>query len=340
SPLIFQQHFVEVEVIPIHNAFKDTHGIINIDVRLKMSGRYMILMKKLIKDYEDFEGIEYLVLTYQENINNIDKIQKTHTIDDYTSTWHDLFLREQHRENYHGTVGLSIKASNLIESIEFKETPIKPKRTFDVEVTHSGKDTVLSHIVEEAQTFKASIQVFANTVTDYFVSLVIGLGLLKFFVSSYVFSCISMCTGLSTPTAVMVGTGIGAQNGILIKEGGRTKVTKVVSILIVIVGAAESSREYPLGRLNCEIWKATTTPHQSHSVLIDEAMIIKESQVLFGRTAVLVAVNKSFAAVGPYVVVWKSCRDELLTAQHNTILQIAILGDGIDHLPESAATKL
>ncbi|CAG8707013.1 10192_t:CDS:1, partial [Acaulospora morrowiae] len=182
---------------------------------------------------------------------------------------------------------------------------------FEMEVTRSGSDTALSQIVklvEEAQTSKAPIQQFADTVAGYFVPVVIILGVLTFFGwmilskvmdplpdvfeqgGSYFMVCLKLCIsvivvacpcalGLSTPTAVMVGTGVGAQNGILIKGGESLeaghKVTKVVfdktgtltkgqlevsyfelmtdnldltkEVFFAIVGAAESFSEHPLG---------------------------------------------------------------------------------------------
>ncbi|KAG9286882.1 hypothetical protein G9A89_012432 [Geosiphon pyriformis] len=184
--------------------------------------------------------------------------------------------------------------------------------TFEMQVTRAGNDTALAQIVklvEEAQTSKAPIQEFADTVAGYFVPVVITLAIITFFIwivlshllnpvpeifhheSSYFVVCLKLCIsvvvvacpcalGLSTPTAMMVGTGVGAQNGILIKGGGPleagNKVTKVVfdktgtltkgqlhvvqhEILsdnlslsaekfFAIVGAAESSSEHPLGR--------------------------------------------------------------------------------------------
>lgn len=125
----------------------------------------------------------------------------------------------------------------------------------DICVTRSGTDTALSQIVklvEDAQTSKAPIQAFADKIAGYFVPTVISLGLLTFIswmILSYlilprsslphIFNqvgisrfavCLKLCIstivvacpcalGLSTPTAVMVGTGVGAQNGILIKGG-------------------------------------------------------------------------------------------------------------------------
>ncbi|OAQ76035.1 heavy metal translocating P-type ATPase [Purpureocillium lilacinum] len=136
----------------------------------------------------------------------------------------------------------------------------------DFRVTRAGRDTQLSQIVklvQEAQTTRAPIQQLADTLAGYFVPTILILGLITFLswmVLSHVLPnppqiflqdasggkvmvCVKLCIsvivfacpcalGLATPTAVMVGTGIGAENGILIKGGGAlertTKVTKVV----------------------------------------------------------------------------------------------------------------
>jgi Cu+-exporting ATPase len=123
---------------------------------------------------------------------------------------------------------------------------------FDMVVTRAGKDTALAQIVklvEDAQTSKAPIQAFADRIAGYFVPTVISLAAITFFgwilLSSMltdaqlpdmfhhhgkVAVCLQLCIsvvvvacpcalGLSTPTAIMVGTGVGAKNGILIKGG-------------------------------------------------------------------------------------------------------------------------
>jgi len=136
----------------------------------------------------------------------------------------------------------------------------------DVVVTRAGRDTQLSQIVrlvQEAQTSRAPIQRLADTVAGYFVPIIITLGLATF-VSWMVLShalpyppkvfldhasggklmvCVKLCIavivfacpcalGLATPTAVMVGTGVGAEQGILVKGGAAletaTKVNHIV----------------------------------------------------------------------------------------------------------------
>uniref|UniRef100_A0A3Q2QTJ7 Copper-transporting ATPase 2 n=1 Tax=Fundulus heteroclitus TaxID=8078 RepID=A0A3Q2QTJ7_FUNHE len=188
-----------------------------------------------------------------------------------------------------------------------------------VEATHVGAETTLSQIVklvEEAQTSKAPIQQFADKISGYFVPFIVLASLLTlvawmavgfvnfdvvkehfpgynqniskaevivrfaFQASITVLAIACPCSlGLATPTAVMVGTGVGAQNGILIKGGeplemahkidvvmfdktgtitnGVPKVTRVLVLwemarmplrkILALVGTAEASSEHPLG---------------------------------------------------------------------------------------------
>ena len=116
-------------------------------------------------------------------------------------------------------------------------------------VTHTGEDTTLSKIikiVEEAQGKKAPISKIADKVSGVFVPTVICIAILtafiwlivsgdtsltlKAFVSVLVIAC-PCALGLATPTAIMVGTGLGASNGILIKSGEaleRANDTKII----------------------------------------------------------------------------------------------------------------
>lgn len=105
--------------------------------------------------------------------------------------------------------------------------------------TKVGKDTALAQIirlVEQAQGSKAPIQRLADAVSGVFVPVVIGIAIVTFlawyllggqpfvfaltaFIAVLVIAC-PCALGLATPTAIMVGTGKGAQNGILIKSAG------------------------------------------------------------------------------------------------------------------------
>jgi Cu+-exporting ATPase len=110
--------------------------------------------------------------------------------------------------------------------------------SFQMRATKVGRDTTLSqiiHLVENAQADKAPIARIADKVSGIFVPVVIGLAILSGLVwllagqESWVFALtitisvlVIACPcalGLATPTAIMVGTGKGAENGILIKSG-------------------------------------------------------------------------------------------------------------------------
>ena len=161
-----------------------------------------------------------------------------------------------------------------------------------VEVTRIGGDTTLAKIikfVEDAQSKKAPVSKTADKVAGIFVPAVIIIALvsaliwliagkdiafvLKIFTSVLVVAC-PCALGLATPTAIMVGTGLGANNGILIRNGevleishkikaavfdktgtvttGKPEVTDIVTDdetkLIALASAAESGSEHPLAK--------------------------------------------------------------------------------------------
>ena len=168
--------------------------------------------------------------------------------------------------------------------------------SFRMRATRIGKDTVLQRIVrlvQEAQGSKAPIQRLADVIAGYFVPVVICLALATFvlwfdlappetrltmalltFVSVLIIAC-PCALGLATPTAIMVGTGRGAQCGILIKGGealesahrlttivldktgtvtsGKPRVTDIAAhgvdeaTLLRLAASAEALSEHPLG---------------------------------------------------------------------------------------------
>lgn len=166
--------------------------------------------------------------------------------------------------------------------------------TFKFEAAKVGKETVLSQIiklVEDAQGSKAPIQKIADRVSGIFVPIVVGIAVFSFLVwflvlgnfSQGIISAVSVLViacpcalGLATPTAIMVGTGKGAENGILIKGGehlemayrinavvfdktgtitkGKPEVTDIVPLaqlnsdeILKLAAAAEKKSEHPLG---------------------------------------------------------------------------------------------
>ena len=159
--------------------------------------------------------------------------------------------------------------------------------------TKVGKDTTLAQIVklvEEAQGSKAPIAKLADVISAYFVPTVIGLAILAaigwliagetpvfaltIFIAVLVIAC-PCALGLATPTAIMVGTGKGAEYGVLIKSGealetahqiktivfdktgtiteGKPVVTDIIADgisedeLLMLAASAEKGSEHPLG---------------------------------------------------------------------------------------------
>lgn len=168
--------------------------------------------------------------------------------------------------------------------------------SFTFKAVSIGKDTMLAHIVrmvEDAQGSKAPVQRLADKIAAVFVPTVIGIAVLTFigwivfgpppsaacalinFVAVLIIAC-PCALGLATPTAIMVGTGNGAEHGVLIKGGesleiahrittvvldktgtitnGTPKVTDCISInniplndLLQLAASAEQRSEHPLG---------------------------------------------------------------------------------------------
>jgi len=165
---------------------------------------------------------------------------------------------------------------------------------FTFKATKVGRDTILAQIirvVEEAQGSKAPIQRLADRVAGIFVPAVLGVAAVTFLiwllaagdltmglisaVAVLVIAC-PCAMGLATPTAIMVGTGKGAENGVLIRSGeslelahkldaivfdktgtitlGEPSLTDIVSLngwsridLLRLAGTAEKNSEHPLG---------------------------------------------------------------------------------------------
>ena len=118
-------------------------------------------------------------------------------------------------------------------------------------VTRTGQDTTLAQIiriVEEAQESKAPIQKLADQVSGIFVPTVMGIALLTFTlqfwfsgnintaiitaVAVLVIAC-PCALGLATPTAIMVGTGKGAENGLLIKGGEYLQLLQKLDVVVL-----------------------------------------------------------------------------------------------------------
>lgn len=181
---------------------------------------------------------------------------------------------------------------------------INKNGSFEFEISAAGKNSVLGQIiryVEEAQGSKAPIQKLADKIASVFVPAVVGIAAVTFivwlfiggsnafnlalinFVAVLIIAC-PCALGLATPTAIMVGTGLGANHGILIKNGeslehahkinviildktgtiteGKPSVTDLVaegiseSELLRIAGSIENRSEHPLAQAVVEYARA------------------------------------------------------------------------------------
>ena len=195
--------------------------------------------------------------------------------------------------------GIIIEGSSAIDEsmVTGESIPVDKKKTdevtgatlntsgsFKFKATKVGKDTVLSQIirlVEEAQGSKAPIQRLVDTVASYFVPAVIGIAIITFivwiifgtkpsitlalvnFISVLIIAC-PCALGLATPTAIMVGTGKGAENGILIKDAASLELTH---------------------RLNTIVFDKTGTLTKGEPVVTD--IIIKEKSSIYSKEELL-----------------------------------------------------
>ncbi|MDA8352597.1 MAG: heavy metal translocating P-type ATPase [Firmicutes bacterium] len=128
---------------------------------------------------------------------------------------------------------------------------INTNGTFTMEAKKVGKDTTLAgiiKIVEEAQGSKAPIQRMADVISGIFVPIVVGIAVLTFLlwyllagdltaalaasIAVLVIAC-PCALGLATPTSIMVGTGKGAENGILFKGGEYLEQTQRIDTVLL-----------------------------------------------------------------------------------------------------------
>lgn len=123
--------------------------------------------------------------------------------------------------------------------------------SFKFRATRVGKNTFLAQIVkmvQDAQSSKAPIQKLADQVTGWFVPAVIAVALATFIIwfnatGNFTLATVTMvevliiacpcALGLATPTAVMVGTGKGAENGILIKGAESLELAHKIQIIVL-----------------------------------------------------------------------------------------------------------
>jgi P-type Cu+ transporter len=181
--------------------------------------------------------------------------------------------------------------------------------SFRFEATKVGKETALAQIiklVEEAQGSKAPIQKLADRISAVFVPIVIGLALLTFLIwyffiplspgaeiSVFTRALINMVAvlviacpcamGLATPTAVMVGTGRGAEMGVLLKTGeALERAGHITSVVLDKTGTITKGQPSITDVLvfNGDVKGESTIDISGHSKIIDHSNLSLEDKIL------------------------------------------------------------
>ncbi len=265
---------------------------------------------------------------------------------------------------------------------------------FEFTATRVGKDTMLSRIVrfiEDAQGSKAPIQNFADRISSRFVPVVIGLAILTFvtwffilgaglsyallaFTAVIVIAC-PCALGLATPTSIMVGTGKGAEYGILIKGGeplemahkiqavvfdktgtitnGRPDVTDVVCFgdmdqerVLEIAAGMEKNSEHPLAEAiyqyakNKGVKAEDVKNFQAVSGLGVTAEIGSDKYMLGSRRWFGETLNLSDESLGKIQSIEKQGKTVMLLGVGSSILAALALADTVKATSKDAVSRL
>ncbi|MEX2138937.1 MAG: heavy metal translocating P-type ATPase [Pirellulales bacterium] len=207
--------------------------------------------------------------------------------------------------------------------------------SFRFRATKVGKDTVLQQIirmVQQAQGAKAPIQRLADVVSGYFVPVVLCIAVATFvlwydlaavenrltfalltFVSVLIIAC-PCALGLATPTAIMVGTGRGAQSGILIKGGEALEsVHRLTTIVLdktgtITEGCPAVTDVFPLGMDERELLRLAGAAERGSEHPLAEAVVRCAEE----RNIALVSATHFEAISGEGIVATVEAREVLI----------------------------
>jgi Cu+-exporting ATPase len=246
--------------------------------------------------------------------------------------------------------------------------------------TQVGQETMLANIiriVEEAQGSKAPIQRLADRISGVFVPIILVIAVLTFFgwwivtgdttqgllasVAVLVIAC-PCALGLATPTAVMVGTGLGATHGILIKNGasletaghlttlvldktgtitvGKPKVTDIQTLggydeqeLLRLAGAIEKHSEHPLGQAVYERAKEMELPESDQFKAIPGKGVSAEvegKKILIGTRKLMEESGIESASVEPQLLALEQKgKSALMMSVEGQLVGILALADTV-----------
>lgn len=290
--------------------------------------------------------------------------------------------------------GESIPAEKKVGDLVTGST-VNKTGSFEFVAMRIGSETALAQIIrliEDAQGSKAPIQGFADRISAVFVPIVIGLAILTFlvwyfflgatlsfalmaFTAVIVIAC-PCALGLATPTSLMVGTGKGAEYGILIKGGepleaachinavifdktgtltkGKPEVTDIISLanideeeLLIMSASLEKLSEHPLAEAICNY--ANEESVKLNEVKNFDAIpgygvkgIINETEYYFGnRRLVAEVLSLSIDKVNRKLIkMEEQGKTAMMLASKNEILGVIAVADTIKPTSTEAVIKL
>lgn len=286
--------------------------------------------------------------------------------------------------------GESLPVDKIVGDKVFCAT-INKAGAFKMQALKIGKDTALSSIirmVKEAQGHKAPIQKLADRVSSFFVPAILIIALITFIgwvliaksietalinaVSVLVIAC-PCSLGLATPTAIMVGTGLGAEKGILIKGGeylemthkisalildktgtitkGQPEITDIItytgdeSELVKIAASVEEMSEHPLGRVIAKSIdnkaKYQVDKFVSHTGLGVSANLNGEN-VYIGTRELIVAADISLSEKVEEDMrsLEEQAKTAMIVAKGKTLLGLIAVADTVKEDSAAAVSKL
>lgn len=240
---------------------------------------------------------------------------------------------------------------------------INKSGTFLYKATKVGQETMLAQIiklVQEAQGSKAPIQRIADLISSYFVPVVLMLAIATFVVwydfgsaPALLFALLNTVAvliiacpcamGLATPTAIMVGTGIGAEHGILIKDAesleiahkintvifdktgtlttGKPEVTDIVGDVLQLAASLEKGSEHSLAEAivkEAEMKKLALSKVERFKAIPGHGVegVIDDKKVFLGNRKLM---DKESVPVGSYIT-----RIERLETAGKTVMMLAV----------------
>ncbi|WP_112179158.1 heavy metal translocating P-type ATPase [Paraliobacillus zengyii] len=286
--------------------------------------------------------------------------------------------------------GESIPVEKTIDDHLFGAT-INKNGTLQIEATKVGKDTALATIVkvvEDAQGSKAPIQRLADVISGIFVPIVVGIAILTFLIWFFVVEpqnwpaaleasiavLVIACPcalGLATPTSIMVGTGKGAETGVLFKGGEHLETAhKIDTIILDKTGtltkgkpevtdmqyftgdalaylvAAEKSSEHPLAEAIVEYGKKESVDLleadafeaiPGHGIKAD----INGKSILVGTRKLMKESNIVFSSYEDQMEKYEiDGKTAMLIAMDNKIAGIVAVADTVKENAKDAVTQL